>query len=170
MINSGTTPTGTETSCLIEPPSSFWTSDINSRKRQKSLRCSSVAASAASAIEPALQAVAEHALDGFVETALDLRRRFQKHVPGVGLAEGIAHVLAVIEHELQRDALHQFEADDALPELFARQAEQARARPLGLARPMKAVTRERGFGNSFSAAAVMMPSVPSEPTNKSFRS
>ncbi len=32
--------------------------------------------------------------------------------------------------------------------------------------PMKAVSTARGFGNSFSTAAVMMPSVPSAPMNR----
>ena len=35
---------------------------------------------------------------------------------------------------------------------------------------MKAVAIVRGFGNSLSTAAVMMPSVPSDPMNRCFRS
>ena len=40
----------------------------------------------------------------------------------------------------------------------------------GDCRPTKAVSTARGFGNSFSVAAVMMPSVPSAPMNRLRRS
>ena len=41
---------------------------------------------------------------------------------------------------------------------------------VGSARPTKAVARERGLGNSFNAAAVMIPSVPSAPMKRFFKS
>jgi len=40
----------------------------------------------------------------------------------------------------------------------------------GEAQPTKATTCVLGLGKSFSTAAVMIPSVPSEPTNRFFRS
>ena len=109
---------------MIEPPSNFWVSEASSRKRQKSLRWSSVAAIAASVDQLPLQPLGEHRLDGLVEPALDLCGRLQQHVPGMRIGQRIARVLAVLQHELQGDALHQLEADDALAELVAREPEQ----------------------------------------------
>ena len=170
MRKAGIAPTGAETSCLIEPPCGFCASGKSSRRRQKAARCSSVAASAASSIGSRSSAVAEQVGHRLVEAARDLRGEFDQHVPRVRGGERIARAAAIGEDEFEADARHQLEAGHALAEAVARQPAAGRTRLPGSARPTNAVARERGRGNSFSAAAVMTPSVPSAPMKRSFRS
>ena len=92
-----------------------------------------------------------------------LRRQFHQHIPVVLARERIAARRRVPDREIERDARDQLEARHAAAGALIGEIEQ-RERPSGEGTPMNAVSTARGRGNSFSTAAVMMPSVPSAPT------
>ena len=65
--------------------------------------------------------------------------------------------------QLDAEARQQFEADQLIGEAGAAARQQIDGAMSRCGSATRAVARATGLGNSFSAAAVMMPSVPSEP-------
>ena len=123
-MKAGTSPTGIETSCLIEPPCGFCASDIASRKRQNASRCSSVAASAASAISSRSSASPSRAVKASSRPFSCCALTSISAYHGCALGERIARARIVGEHEFHADARHQLEAGDLLAEALARHFQQ----------------------------------------------
>ena len=101
-MKSGLAPTGTLTSCLMDPPSAPWTSESSSRNRQKALRCCSVAA-----IRVLDDALLDRALKNLGQRVLDsggeLRGDLDEDVPCVRRSERIARARNVSQNEFEPD-------------------------------------------------------------------
>ena len=170
-MKSATRETGTETSCLIEPPSRPCTSGRLSRSRHSAAILRFARGDRRVLDEAVLDGGGEGALEEAAEIRVGLRRG--------ELDEGIGFVIAgkrahrsrgVLQHDFEPEARHRLEGGQRIARDGAQAPEERRARRAASRRPTKAVARVRGRGNSFSTAAVMMPSVPSEPMKRCFRS
>ena len=171
-MNSATRETGTETSCLIEPPSRRCTSERLSRKRQSARFCASLARSSASSIRPSSRALAEDRLEDGpggprplgATRARPARRRHGRPASG-RTAPG-----ACLQHDVEAEARHVLEGRELVARGVAQALEERRGHRAARRSRRRRSTRACGSGKSFSTAAVMMPSVPSEPMKRSFRS
>ena len=95
--------------------------------------------------------------------------QFDQLVAGMDLPERVADAGDMVERHLQRLPGHDLVARDAAAVSRCRaDSRRSAASCPGIA--ATAVTVSRGFGNSFSTAPVMTPSVPSAPMNHCFRS
>src|SRR5215470_11458087 len=124
----GTDATGTETSCLIEPPSWRCTSPNSSRMRQNILACSRLSAMVASATSPRSRPSARISSS----TARKPERACEES--SISTYQGCAAGSAVLEHELDAHAQHQLEAGHAARRALGRDPEQ-RERGLGRGHP-----------------------------------
>ena len=77
---------------------------------------------------------------------------------------------ACLQDEVEHDAGHHLEGGEALGRRASCGPMQSGSAEAMSGSATNAVAFSAGFGNSLSTAAVMMPSVPSEPMNRSFRS
>ena len=162
---------GTATSCLMLPPSCFCTSLIISRKRHSSCACVS---------EPATHGVGDlSGLDRLAEQRLGERRQasafararqLEQHIPIMRGRSGSR----VARHMPQARNRARCAARSRTPSASVRRrrkdARRRRARSRAGSSPANAVTVSAGLGKSRNTAAVMMPSVPSEPMKRSLRS
>ena len=98
------------------------------------------------------------------------RRDLHQHVPVVPAGDRVARPRHVAEHHVDADPRDQLEGGEAGRGLRPGDVEKRERRLRVLRAPTKATLFPRGFGNSRSTAAVMMPSVPSAPMNRSRRS
>jgi hypothetical protein len=105
---------------LIEPPSNFCTSDRFSRSVQNALRCSSVAAIAASSISPRSCASASSAVSASSSPLETCEAASIRTYQAWRALRGSR----VREHEVERDARHQLEAGDGLTQRGAREPEK----------------------------------------------
>ena len=162
--------TGTDTSCLMLAPSGRCASDTASRRRQKSRACASEPAIAASTIRP-FSVAASSAL------SICCSAEPSAFSPDISSNTYQAYFVA--------------NGSRAPARFFSTKSMTMRGMNSKAVRPVPAVSCARlnrpsadlksgmatiavafstGRGNSFSTAAVMMPSVPSEPMNRSLRS
>ena len=96
-------------------------------------------------------------------------RYFKQCIPGITPGERIAVLREVREKKIEKNARDEFKGGQKRASLFegARKREAVASR---LGRPAKTVATSAGRGKSFSVAAVMTPSVPSEPMSRLLRS
>ena len=99
LIKAGTAATGTETSCLIEPPAWRCTSPNISRMRQNALACSRLSAMVASMTRPLFRALRQESSMHVAQALALLRRQLDQHVPVMRRGQRIAAAGAVLEHE-----------------------------------------------------------------------
>ena len=98
-----------------------------------------------------------------------LRTQFEQHIPGVFLGENVPRVSKCARTKSRPMRGISSKLVISPPAISrARSSKSSAAR--GEARPIKAVSTARGFGKSFRTAAVMIPSVPSEPMKRFLRS
>ena len=86
------------------------------------------------------------------------------------VVQRIARAGVVFQHRVDAEPHHQLERRDVAAAAARSRCRAVRARPPGDATPTNAVSTERGRGIRRRVAAVMMPSVPSAPMNRFFRS
>ncbi len=169
-MNSGTEAIGTEMSCLIDAPSGFCPSGKFSRNAQKAFAWARLAAITASPAIP-LSSASESTVSIRLFASSDERpdeisiSTCQGHSPSSG---GTKSGMCFLD-EIQRRLADQFERGQAGAGLVSARPNRANAAS-GDFKPAQATSRPFGFGTSFITAAVMMPSVPSAPTNRFFRS
>ncbi len=165
-MKAGTAATGTETSCLIEPPSGFCDGEISSRSFQNAarwLRLSAITASSITSCSSAAVRIASSVSRASLRGDDTSSSTYQGWRPESGSRLPIA--------TLKRTAISAISS-----KLVSSLAAASRASCnsvsacCGERSPTKAVATARGLGNSLSVAAVMMPSVPSAPMNRSRRS
>ncbi len=169
-ISSGMRPTGTETSCLILPPSCLCTSESSSRSRQKACAWARLEASAASAICPSSWAAASRPSSSALvrpsarapESSTSAYQRYGRS-SGSRVPDPCFRANSMPMRGISSKVV------SARPEA-SRAAAKKRAAWSRLSKPPMAVARSAGRGASLSTAAVMMPSVPSEPMKRSFKS
>ena len=87
-MNSGTAPTGTETSCLIEPPSNFCKSEMNFAQTPKIVALREVGGERGVVDQAALQRLLEHGLESAFEPVPVCEAAFDQHVPGMRRLQG----------------------------------------------------------------------------------
>ena len=119
--------------------------------------------------QTALDALVEDLLHGVAQAGARLRGQLDQHVPGMRVVQRVAAAGRILQHRLDAVPQHQLERRDIAAGAFARDAEQLE-RGFRRGTPTNAVSTERGRGIMRSIAAVMMPSVPSAPMNRFFRS
>jgi hypothetical protein len=160
---------GTAISCLMLSPSAACASGICSRKFQNACDCDKFPLR----LRPP-PGLAPCAVPSAVRTARGRAPRFRYPTvraarSAVFLAERITHLREMRGDEMKREIRHQLEAGQQAARRNAARARKSSA-ACGEASAASAVTRATGAGCSFITAAVMMPSVPSAPMNRSRRS
>ncbi len=158
-------------SCLIDAPSGFCASEMFSRSAQKALAWPMLSAIAASPARPFVDALREDRLD---QPARILRRTARRdldqHVPRPVAGKRRRSILGELQREIERRLADQLEGGEVAAGKLASPARTAQSAASGDETPAQPTSRPRGFGKIFSTAAVMMPSVPSAPTKRFFRS
>ena len=169
-MKSGTAATGTEMSCLIEPPSGFCAADISSRSFQNAWRWLEVCRDHRIVDDAVLHALAPRIASSVARASSRGDDSSISTYQGCLLGQRIADVDAVTDREIDRDLGEQLEAGQAAGSLVLRNRQQLqRIAPATSGRQRR--SRPRAASETvFSVAAVMMPSVPSAPMNRLRRS
>ena len=169
-MKAGTFATGTEMSCLIEPPTWRCTSPNISRMRQNALVCSSESAIAASATSPRSTPSARIASIVSRRPSRACEDSSISTYQGCTVVQRIARAAVVLQHRVDAEPHHQLERRDAAAACARSRCRAARARPPARRRRRTRSRPSAGAGSGASVAAVMTPSVPSAPMNRFFRS
>ncbi len=101
--------------------------------------------------------------------ALFVGADLEQHVPFVLALKRIAHAVAVLQHDVEPKRERISNVFTFTPAIDCARLSKASA-ACGEGMPMNAVSSTLGRGYIFTTAAVMIPSVPSEPMNRCFRS
>ncbi len=164
----GTAATGTEMSCLIEAPSLLCTSLICSRAVHISVRSASDIAMLALLTMPASNASSRPACNAPGTPPLG-RLTSTSAYQGARLAAGSRAIMRCLSCSSMPKRGISSNAVSREPTRSRIRVNSSSAFS-GPSNEQKAVSCASGLGNSFSVAAVMMPSVPSAPTSRSLRS
>ena len=121
--------------------------------------------------QPSLERCCEQPLQQLAEAALGLaRRHLEQDVPGMGRRQRVDRPGDVGQRQIERRRAGSARRRSAGRRWRRGHGRRAPSRPRPWRAPRNAVSTSRGFGNSFSVAAVMTPSVPSPPMKSCFRS
>ncbi len=148
-MKAGTAATGTETSCLIEPPSGFCTSSEHVANAPERLGLIEIGGDAWRR-SPGLARWRRRELFDIRRAGRSrLRRQFHQHVPGMFAGQRIADVVAVFEHGVDDAAASSVRTGDGAAEARLRQSSSSFTAASGDGTPIKAVSTARGCGNKF---------------------
>ena len=117
-----------------------------------------------------LGSLAEQALEHETRASIaDGARNLDQRIPGCRLGQGRPRLRDVAQHEVDRKPVHELEGREAVARTRFREREQRKA-DAASGSATNAVAFSAGRGNSLRVAAVMTPSVPSEPMKRSRKS